>query len=144
MHLAYECLQIYKRLGAIETNRLVSFDFSGGQNWSENVIRLMFFMIVHTEQYQWEYVLPHVFPIPRNLRTAVQLYSHGMAGIHILLDTNSSSKSTYRHIRVFTVSWISFSTRIFETAAGDFILWILKQYLLQGRMSSVVTAIVRI
>lgn len=37
----------------------------------------------------------HVLPIPRNLRTVVQLYSHGMAGIHILLDMNRSSKSMY-------------------------------------------------
>lgn len=37
----------------------------------------------------------HVLPITRNLRTAVQLYSHGMAGIHILLDMHSSSKSKY-------------------------------------------------
>lgn len=84
-----------------------------------------------------------VLPIPTNLGTAVQLYSHGMAGIHILLDMNSSSKSAYSNMQVFTVSWISFSTGIFETAADDLIFWILKQCLLQGRMSSTATATVK-
>lgn len=64
----------------------------------------------------------HVLPFPRSLGTAVQLYSHGMAGIHILLDMNNSNKSTYSNIHGFTVSRFSFSTRIFETAADDLIL----------------------
>lgn len=37
----------------------------------------------------------HVFPIPRNLSIAVWLYICDVAGTHILLDMNSSSKSMY-------------------------------------------------
>lgn len=37
----------------------------------------------------------HVFPIPRILRTAVWLYIYDVAGTHLLLDMNSSSKSMH-------------------------------------------------